>query len=112
MTTKRQTVSKILFALSTPLILLALLCVAIPIIGTHNGLYYEWEDLFALSVFYAVFALSAVTLIGVGIWLRGWKEARFGKIALVALFGFSAIGITVGLLVDEKAEPVSHSERP
>jgi cation transport ATPase len=95
MTLSRQAVSKVLFVLSIPLMLLALLCFAVPIIGSLNGLSYEGLDLGVWGIFYFLLALPAAALIATSIWLRGWKEAKSGKIALSVLFGIPAITVAV-----------------
>lgn len=95
MTLNRQAISKVLFALSIPLTLLALLCFAVPIIGSFNGLRYEGLDLGVWGIFYFLLALPAGALIATSIWLRGWKEAKSGKIALSVLFGVPAITVAL-----------------
>ncbi|MDB6166324.1 MAG: hypothetical protein JWQ83_1464, partial [Lacunisphaera sp.] len=55
----RQTISKVLFALSVPLTALALVCFALPVIGTVSGNYEEGMDGMGFYFFYALLAAPA-----------------------------------------------------
>ena len=88
---------KVLYCLSVPLIVLALLFFLLGLttmVGSDGDAAVGGALFFSL---YILFAVPATGLIAVGIWLRGWKEARWGKQALKILLGIPLV--VFGLLL-------------
>lgn len=114
MTTERDAIGRVLFAISVPLMVLALICFVLPVLGVFSGSYRDGSDGFVLLFLYLLFAAPAGLLLLIGTWLVGWKKARFAKISFAVLFVLPvAIGVlgfvwmaTLGDKRPQRPEPV------
>src|SRR6185312_2224778 len=97
MTSEREAIGKVLFAISVPLTVLALICFVLPMLGMLSGSYGEGADAFLSLFLYALFAVPAGLLLLIGTWLVGWKKAKFAKISFGLLFVMPAAVGVLGL---------------
>lgn len=86
-----------LFAISVPLTVLALICFALPVLGIALGSYRDGSDAFLFLFLYALVAAPAGWLLMIGTWLVGWKKAKFAKISFGLLFVMPAVVGVLGL---------------